>query len=105
MSTTLNRSLVMKALNAAVQLRQPQPGTVFHSDRGSQYASTEFRAELDRNGIISSMSAKGECWDNAVVESFFGTMKTELGDPIWETRAAARTEVFNFIEALCVYNG
>ena len=53
---------------------------------------------LAANGIQQSMSGKGECWDNAVVESLFGTMKTELGDPIWDTRAAARDAVFDYIE-------
>jgi len=71
---------------------------LFHSDRGSQYASAEFRAILEANDIQQSMSGKGECWDNAVVESFFGTMKSELGDPIWENRVAARDAIFDYIE-------
>ena len=71
---------------------------MFHSDRGSQYASAEHRALCLAYGITISMSGKGECWDNAVVESFFGTMKTELGDPVWESRDAARTGIFDYIE-------
>jgi len=98
MKMTMDRSLVIDALVAAIKDRAPTAGLLFHSDRGSQYASEEFRAMLAANGIQQSMSGKGECWDNAVVESFFGTMKTELGDPIWETRAAARDAVFDYIE-------
>ncbi len=71
---------------------------MFHSDRGSQYASQAFRAVLKSHGIEASMSRKAECWDNAPVESFFGTLKTELGDPIWETRAVARAAIFEYIE-------
>ena len=73
-------------------------GMLFHSDRGSQYASAEFRAILEANDIQQSMNGKGECWDNAVVEIFFGTMKSELGDPIWESRIAARDVIFDYIE-------
>jgi len=86
------------ALQAAVKSRRPNIGTLFHSDRGSQYASLDFRAVLIANGITASMSGKGECWDNAVVESFFGSMKRELGDPVWESRAAARATIFEYIE-------
>ncbi len=71
---------------------------LFHSDRGSQYASAEFRAVLAANGLTASMSRKGECWDNAVVESFFRTMKTELGDHVWKSRDAARAAIFDYIE-------
>jgi len=71
---------------------------LFHSDRGSQYASAEFRAVLAANGLTASMSRKGECWDNSVVESFFRTMKTELGDHVWKSRVAARAAIFDYIE-------
>jgi len=67
-------------------------------DRGSQYASSDFRAALSKNGMTASMSGKGDCWDNAVVESFFGTMKTELGDPIWPSKDAARAAIFDYVE-------
>ncbi len=60
---------------------------------GSQYASEEFTALLAMHGLVPSMSRKGDCWDNAVVESFFGSMKTELGDPIFESRVAARARL------------
>ncbi len=98
MKATMDRSLVIDALMAAIHHRKPAAGLLYHSDRGSQYASDDFRASLAANGIQQSMSGKGECWDNAVVESFFGTMKTELGDPIWATRADARDAVFDYIE-------
>lgn len=98
MKITMDRSLVIDALQSALKNRRPAAGMLFHSDRGSQYASEQFRTMLEANGIQQSMSGKGECWDNAVVESFFGTMKSELGDKIWESRAAARDAVFDYIE-------
>ena len=98
MKATMHRSLVIDALRYAIRGRRPMRGMLFHSDRGSQYASAEFRAILEANDIQQSMSGKGECWDNAVVESFFGTMKSELGDPIWENRVAARDAIFDYIE-------
>jgi transposase InsO family protein len=98
MKFTMDRGLVIDALESALRNRQPTAGMLFHSDRGSQYASAEFRAILEANSIQQSMSGKGECWDNAVVESFFGTMKSELGDRVWESRAAARDAIFDYIE-------
>ena len=98
MKSTMDRSLVIDALQSAIRSRRPATGMLFHSDRGSQYASDEFRLMLEANGLQQSMSGKGECWDNAVVESFFGTMKSELGDPVWESRAAARDAIFDYIE-------
>ena len=98
MKSTIDRSLVVGSLQAAIGDRKPTVGLLFHSDRGSQYASAEFRTVLKANGMQQSMSGKGDCWDNSVVESFFGTMKSELCDPIWETRVAARDAVFDYIE-------
>ena len=98
MKLTMDRSLVIDALQSALGGRRPAGGMLFHSDRGSQYASEDFRTVLRANGIQQSMSGKGDCWDNSVVESFFGTLKSELGDPIWETRAAACDAVFDYIE-------
>jgi len=98
MASTMQRELVMNAFRSAVYSRQPAPGAICHSDRGSQYASADFVQLLNDQKMIVSMSRKGDCWDNAVVESFFGTMKTELGDPIWESRAAARQAIFDYIE-------
>jgi transposase InsO family protein len=98
MQTTMERTIVIDAVQAAIKSRRDTNGTLFHSDRGSQYASEDFRGVLRANGLKPSMSRKAECWDNAVVESFFGTMKTELGDPVWETRAIARAAIFDYIE-------
>ena len=98
MASTMQRSLVIDALRMALKRRRPRRGMLFHSDRGSQYASQDYRDVLKECGMIPSMSRKGECWDNAVVESFFGSMKTELGDPIWESRAHARAAIFEYIE-------
>ena len=70
----------------------------FHSDRGSQYASEDFRNILKVFGMRSSMSRKAKCGDNACVESFFGSMKRELGDPIWDSRAIAQATIFDYIE-------
>jgi len=98
MNTTIDRRLVIDALRAATRNRRSTIGTLFHSDRGSQYASEDFRALLESCGMRASMSRKGECWDNACVESFFGSMKRELGDPIWESRAIARAAIFEYIE-------
>ena len=98
MSSTMRDDLVIAALDVALADRQPNSGTIFHSDRGSQYASEDFRAVANRHGLTLSMSAKGDCWDNAVVESFFGTFKSELGDPVWLTRDSARAAIFEYIE-------
>ncbi len=98
MQSTMERTLVIDALKSAIKSRRTTQGTLFHSDRGSQYASEDFRTVLTAHGMKASMSRKAECWDNAVVESFFGTMKTELGDPIWESRAIARAVIFDYIE-------
>jgi transposase InsO family protein len=95
----MTAELVCEALDAAVQQRRPPPGLIFHSDRGSQYASRAFRRRLWRYRMRQSMSGKGNCWDNAVAESFFATLKKELvRDHAFETRAAARNEVFEYIE-------
>jgi len=98
MRETMRTELVIEALETALRDRRPSAGTLFHSDRGSQYASEAFRGMLAAHGLTASMSATGMCWDNAAVESFFGRMKTELGDPIWETRKAARAAIFEYIE-------
>jgi putative transposase len=98
MGSSMQTDLVVRALQSALWKRRPGRGVMFHSDRGCQYASAEYRALLMKYGMIASMSRKGDCWDNAVVESFFGSMKTELGDPIWDTRADARAMIFDYIE-------
>ena len=98
MSTSMERSLVINALRSAIRSRQSTSGTIFHSDRGSQYASEDFRNLLKVSGMRASMSRKAECWDNACVESFFGSMNRELGDHIWESRAIAQAMIFDYIE-------
>ena len=77
-SATNDRELALTALRRAVKQRKPQPGMVHHSNRGSPYASDDYRRELRRHGIVASMSRKGDCWDNTVAESFFSTLKTEF---------------------------
>jgi len=91
--------LVTEALRKAVMLRRPLEGLVFHSDRGAQYASEVFRCMLLRCGMLQSMSRKADCWDNAVAESFFGTLKRELVyHERYRTRQEARLSVFEYIE-------
>ena len=103
MSDHLKSGFVIEALRQAVGRRDPDPGCIFHSDRGVQYACEDFRAELKTNGFIQSMSRKGNCYDNAVAESFFHTLKTEhVYDYRYETRAEARQSIFVWIEM--VYN-
>lgn len=99
MDERLERFLPLRALTMAISQRNPGPGFIHHSDRGSQYASHEYREALDERGAIASMSRLGDCWDNAVVESFFATLKTELAyDAEWRTRSEARRAVLEFIE-------
>ena len=81
-SDRLKRNLAVEALRRAVTLRQPPPGLIHHSDRGSQYCSYDYRKALKDFGATASMSGKGNCYDNAVVETFFKTIKSEL---IWRT--------------------
>ena len=91
--------LVADALSAALKQRKPKrDALMFHSDRGSQYASDAFIKLMKRHTITPSMSGKGQCWDNAVAESFFSSLKGELGDPIWENREVAQASIFEYIE-------
>jgi len=99
MRHTLERRLTLDALDMAIQRRRPGPGVLQHTDRGSQYASGDYRAMLVAHGMTCSMSRTGDCWDNAVAESFFATLKRELADGSdWHTRDEARTAVFAYIE-------
>jgi transposase InsO family protein len=99
MRDTLEAELVVSALQMARDARRPEPGLIFHSDRGSQYASDEFRTQLAAHGMIASMSGKGDCYDNAVAESFFATLEFELlMKSDWHTRAEARQAIFRYIE-------
>jgi putative transposase len=99
MRHTIDEGLVQDALAMAIQQRQPRPGLVHHTDRGSQYAATDYRLRLAQHHMVCSMSRSGDCWDNAVAESFFATLKRELADAArWRTRDVARTAVFHYIE-------
>jgi putative transposase len=93
----LTDDLVIAAMKAALQTRRPASGLVHHSDRGSQYGSKNYLKLLSEHGIVSSMSEKGDCWDNAPVESFFSTLKKELGE-VFDSRPHARMQIFEFIE-------
>lgn len=99
MSETMPQELTLAALNMAIANRNPGPGLLHHSDRGGQYAAHAYRRVLDDHGMRCSMSRKGNCWDNAPMESFFGGLKTGLdGDGPFHTRQAARTALFQAIE-------
>jgi transposase InsO family protein len=100
MSSRLSTDLVLRAFWMAVLTRRPAKGLVFHSDRGSQYASHAFRGALRHAGAIQSMSRKGDCWDNAPSESFFSTLKTELmeGGKAFASRQAAKAGIFEYVE-------
>ena len=100
MSASLETKVVIDALQMAIGRRSPLVGLVHHSDRGVQYTSREFRRLLEVHGIQSSMSRKGNCYDNAAKESFFHTLKTELiHHEHYRTRDEAKASVFDYIEA------
>ena len=100
MSESIDTALVMSALNMAVAQRSPARDLIVHSDRGSQYASHDHRKALRGIGAKCSMSRKGDCWDNAVAESFFASLRKELTNRVtFLTRDAARSQVFEYIEA------
>ena len=95
----ITKELVIRSMQSAIKSRKPMPGLIFHSDRGSQYASDEFRALLERNQMLQSMSRKGDCWDNAVAESFFKTIKYEMiYHENFRTRQEAEMKIFEYIE-------
>lgn len=98
MSETMTTQLVSNALNMALNRRRVCPGLLFHSDRGSQYASYEFQGLLKSQGITQSMSRKGDCWDNACSESFFGSFKTECCDRVFTSRREASRAIFDYVE-------
>jgi putative transposase len=99
MAEHLETSLPLSALQMACHHRQPPPGLLHHSDRGVQYASTEYRQFLTDHGLVPSMSRKGNCYDNATMESFWGTLKQELvTQENYATRAQARQSLFAWIE-------
>jgi transposase InsO family protein len=99
MSERIDRKLALDALRMALAQRRPQPGLIHHSDRGSQYASGDYQQLLAQHGLRGSMSRRGDCWDNAVAESFFASLKLELVYQVqWRTRAEVRTAIFEYLE-------
>ena len=98
MADHMQTSLVEAAFTMAVQHRSPRVGWIHHSDQGSQYTSADFRALLSRVGCRPSNSSVGNCYDNAVMESFFSTLKTECAYDQFETRSQARLAIFEYIE-------
>jgi transposase InsO family protein len=99
MGDHMRASLVCDALTSAYWSRKPEAGRIMHSDRGSQYASDAHRRLLDEYGMVQSMSRRGNCWDNAAMESFFKTLKVERVNRVrYGTRAEARLDIVNWIE-------
>ena len=99
MSESMESRGVVDALHMAIQLRCPEAGLIAHSDRGSQYASEHYQRQLAKHGIRCSMSRRGNCWDNAPMESFFASVKKELvHHEKYQTMAEARSSLFEYIE-------
>ena len=99
MSATMTAQLVTDALVMAIWRRGKPDALLHHSDQGSQYTSEQFRRLMENNGVTCSMSRSGNVWDNAVMESFFSTLKTERTDrKVYRSRNQARADVFDFIE-------
>jgi transposase InsO family protein len=99
MADHMRTELVADALRMAIGIRRPAPGLIFHSDRGCQYTSKEFTDLLGEHKITQSLSRPRQCWDNAVAESFFASLKNELIDrQSWASRTQARRAVFDYVE-------
>jgi putative transposase len=99
MSNRCDEALAEKALHMAVSRRRPKAGLVHHSDRGCQYTSQAYRHQLEQMGAVVSMSRKGNCWDNAAMESFFGSLKEEcVGNTIYPSHEQARRALFEYLE-------
>jgi putative transposase len=98
MSEQMNAALVETALHMALQTRQPEATLLHHSDQGSQYTSADYQSSLVAANLQLSMSRVGNCYDNAVAESFFGTLKAECVTGQFATRTLARTTIFEYIE-------
>ena len=97
-SNRIKRDLVIRALNNAVALRQPPTGCIHHTDRGSQYCSNDYQKLLTKHGFEVSMSGKGNCYDNSMVETFFKSIKAEMiWRNRWETRRQAEGAIFQYI--------
>jgi transposase InsO family protein len=104
MSPSIDSALVLNALDMALTHRQPPANLLFHSDRGVQYAAGNFRAALLKASLIPSMSRKGNCYDNAAMESFWSTLKLELVYRcVFNTRRQAQSEIFDYIERFYNY--
>jgi putative transposase len=103
MADHLRTELISDALGNAVAARDPAPGVIFHSDRGAQYTSASFADLAGDYQVVLSLGRTGQCWDNALAESFFGSLKGELIDlQAWPTRASARRAI---VEYIGWYNG
>jgi putative transposase len=99
MADHLGHELALAALDMAIARQRPAPGLIHHSDRGVQFAAHEYRKRLQQHGMLCSMSRKGDCWDNAPMESFYATLKGELVEQRdYLTRDEARADVFQFLE-------
>jgi len=99
MSDTMHAKMVTDALLMALWRRGQPNELMVHSDQGSQYTSEEFQALLEAQGVTCSMSRRGDCWDNAAMESFFSTLKTErVSRKIYRTRDEARADIFDYVE-------
>ncbi len=99
MSGNCDEELVERALDMALARRRPTAGLLHHSDRGCQYTSRAYRLHLEQSGVLVSMSRKGNCWDNAAMESFFGTLKEEcVGSSIYPSHEEARLALFTYLE-------
>ena len=96
-SAVNDRHLVLRALDIAIKHRGPPVGMMHHSDQGSPYASEDYAKALERRGIVSSMSRRGNCYDNAAMESFFSTLKAELGEK-FENHGDAKLQLFDYLE-------
>ena len=99
MSERIDTDLILNALSMALLHRQPPANLLFHSDRGVQYASGDYRSALAQAGLTASMSRKGNCYDNAAMESFWSTLKMEMVyRRVFLTQSQARNEIFDYIE-------
>jgi len=99
MSSNCDEDLIEQALDLALARRRPKPGLLHHSDRGSQYTSQVYQFRLEQAGMRVSMSRKGNCWDNAAMESFFGSLKEEcIGRTTYTSHAEARLAIFTYLE-------
>lgn len=99
MAGHMRTELALEALEMALGRRRPPQGLIHHSDRGSQYTASAYRDKLDQQGLSASMSRKGNCWDNAVMERFFGSLKSEwTSTRRYTTREQARHDIIEYIE-------